>query len=353
MAKRDRRFKVKVLALAGAGFVLLVVDVVILTLVVMPLAASTRTISTGLPARATQSTELALLLPTRDPRTPWPTVTPTPTGTQWPAPATHELPTATSVPAPVGSTALPNSTLAPATYVPEEGTASPQSTVAPAASSRSAKASSSMLITTPTPTLQAAALPPSAPDTGAGPPAETPEPGETPGNAPSETPTATATNTPAANPGETALPPAPPGTFDDLPDFETYLRIYRSGIAGQRFDIVSLTVDRADAALPHFVLEVAGSETDNVFAAQPPAAVLDYGRGFLDDAKRYLGDEHCAVAFVSTYKTSNGDACSQVPAWCQLGTFDQSTNTWTVIWTYVRGSFTGGPYTVEAWNAGP
>ena len=154
-------------------------------------------------------------------------------------------------------------------------------------------------------------------------------------------------------PGETPLPPAPSGTFDDLPDFETYERIYRNTIAGQPFDIVSLTLDMTNGAIPRFVLEVAGSETQDVFAAQPATDVLDYGRRLLDDAKSYLGDEYCGIAVESTYKTSNRDACLNTPAWCQVGAYDQATNTWTVTWTYVRGSYTGGPYTLEVWNNGP
>ena len=67
-----------------------------------------------------------------------------------------------------------------------------------------------------------------------------------------------------------------PGTFDDLPDFETYLRIYGNTIGGHLFDIVGLTMDMTEYRHPRFVLEVAGSETNNVFAAQPATDVLDY-----------------------------------------------------------------------------
>jgi hypothetical protein len=136
-------------------------------------------------------------------------------------------------------------------------------------------------------------------------------------------------------------------------DFETYLREHRNTIAGQPVEIMSLTMDMTNRALPRFVLEVAGSEANSVFASQPAADVLDYGRRLLDDAKRYLGGEHCAVAVERTYYTSNSDACSNAPAWCRLGAYDQATNTWTVTWTYVRGSFTGEPDTIEAWNASP
>lgn len=352
MAQRDRHFSLKALALGGVGFVLLVVDVVLLSWIIGPAAASTRTVPTGLSARATQGAELALILPTRDPRTPWPTKMPMPTASPWLiSTETPEPPPAIQVLA--VSTALPQNTLAPALPVLAESTALSRSMLAPATPVSTATASSSALVTTPTPILQPAAMATSAPDTGGGPPAATLEPMETPVDAPSETPTDDPTETPAANPGETPLPPPPLLSYDDLPDFETYLRMHRSAVAGQSFDIVSLALDTTNGAIPRFVLEVAGSETQDVFAAQPATDVLDYSRHFLDDAKRYLGDEYCAVAVESTYKASNKDACLNTPAWCQVGAYDQDTNTWSVTWAYARGSYIGGPYALEVWNNGP
>jgi hypothetical protein len=358
MAQRDRHFSLKALALGGAGFVLLVVDVVLLSWIIGPAAASTRTVPTGLSAHATQGAELALILPTRDPRTPWPTKIPMPTASPWLiSTETPEPPPAIQVLA--VSTALPQSTFAPTMPVLAESTALSHSTLAPATPVSSATTSSSALVTTPTPTLQPAALAILAPDTGGGPPAATLDPWETPVDTPTETPAGVPTETPAGVPTETSVPepgetPLPPsGAFDDLPDLETYERIYRNAIAGQPFDIVSLTLDRTNRAIPRFVLEVAGGETRDVFAAQSAADVLGYGRGLLDDAKSYLGDEHCGIAVESSYETSNMDACSNKPAWCQVGAYDQSTGAWTVKWTYVRGSYTGGPYALEVWNNGP
>jgi hypothetical protein len=352
MAQRDRHFSLKALALGGAGFVLLVVDVVLLSWIIGPAAASTRTVPTGLSARATQGAELALILPTRDHRTPWPTKIPMPTASPWLiSTETPEPPPAIQVLA--VSTALPQSTFAPTMPVLAESTALSRSTLAPATPLSSAKTSSAALVTTPTPTLQPAAMATSAPDTGGGSPTATLGPRETPVGAPSETPAGDPTETPVANPGETPLPPAPPRTYDDLPDFESYMRMYRNAIESQPFDIVSLGLDTTDSAIPRFVLEVAGSESQDDFAAQPATDVLDYSRHFLDDAKRYLGGEYCAVADESTYKASNKDACLNTPAWCQVGAYDQATNTWSVTWAYVRGSYTGGPYALEVWNADP
>jgi hypothetical protein len=369
VVRRHRHLSWKVLALAGAGLVLLVANVLLLTLLVMPLAASTRRVSTSLSPRAPQSVELALLLPTRDPGTPWPTGTPMPAAT----PGSNSLATNEAPPAPGESIAQPNNTIAAATPEPVENpplvrgltgqatplqapvgsTALPQSTVVPATPLPSVKAGAAALVTTPTPTLQAAAMPPIAPDASEEPPTETPEPVETSAVTPSETPSPTATTTPVANRGETPPPPGPPATPGDIPDFEAFLRLSRNTISGQPLELVSLTMDVTTGAIPRFVLEVAGSETNDVFAAQPAAEVLSYGRRFLDDAKRYLGDEQCAIAVESTYVTSNKDACTGAPTWCRLGAYDQAANAWTVNWTYVRGSFTGGPYTMEAWNAAP
>jgi hypothetical protein len=115
---------------------------------------------------------------------------------------------------------------------------------------------------------------------------------------------------------------------------------------------VSLGVDRTDATLPRFVLEVAGGEEGSVFGSQPATDLTDYGRGFLEDAQRYLGGAYCAVAVESTYQTSDSGICSSAPDWCRLGAQDPTTNTWDVTWTYVRGSFTDGSYAIEAWNTG-
>jgi hypothetical protein len=363
VAQRDKHSKLKVLALVGAGLVFLVVDVLLLTLIVIPLAASTRTGPTGAAAGATKGAELALVLPTRDPRTPWPTRRPTLTATPWlVSPSTPEPPPATPVPAestlapatpvPAESSALPQPTLAPATSPQTGSTAPPRSSLAAATPSHSPKTGASALVTSPTPTLRPVAMPSFTPDAGAGLPAETPEPAETPVNASTETPTTVPDETTTATPSVTP-PPTPPDTLDDLPDFETFMRNYRNTIAGQPFDVVSLGVDRTNAALPRFVLEVAATEMKDIFAAQSATDLVDYGRRFLDDAQRYLGGAYSAVAVKSTYKTSNSGACASTPAWCDIGAHDEATNTWDVTWTYVRGSYTGGPNTVEAWNTGP
>ena len=90
-----------------------------------------------------------------------------------------------------------------------------------------------------------------------------------------------------------------------------------------------------------------------MFGAQPATDVLAYGRTLLDDVKRYIGNEPCEVAVESTFATSSTDACADAPDWCSVGAQDPSTDTWSVTWTYVRGSYAEGVDTVEAWNASP
>ena len=90
------------------------------------------------------------------------------------------------------------------------------------------------------------------------------------------------------------------------------------------------------------VVELAGDGANNVFAAQSAAAALDYGHRLLNDLKSYFSGQYYAVTVASTYNTSNGDACINNPTWCDLDTFDASANTWTVTWTYVRGTSVDG-----------
>ncbi len=343
----DRGFTLRVLALAAAGLALLIADVLLLTLLVLPMAASARRAPSDLP----QDPQLALLLPTRDPRTPWPTRTPLPTATQRPALSrTPELPPATSLP--TGSpVAIPGAVVEADTPEPAESTPLPGSTPAlePAPPARPA---SSVLVTTPTASLQTAtglSVRPSGTAVASTPPA----PIETWAGGSDETPSPVPGNTPDNSATQTPLPPVSLDTLGDLPDLEAYLRQHRRAIAGQVLEIVSLTMDATDAAIPRFVLQVAGSEGGDVLAVQPAGPLLEYGYGLLEDAKRYLGNADCAVAVESTYQTSANEACSRATPWCRVGPFDEAANSWTVTWTYVRGAFSGGLDTVEAWNSGP
>jgi hypothetical protein len=349
MTQRNRHFWIRVLL--GMALGILALDVLALTVLIIPLQASQQRRATSpspIAPLSGNTVEQALILPTRDARTPWPTKTLAPTATPWlTSPATPEPPPATPVLA--ESSTPPQSSIAMAMPVLTESTAPPQS--APVTPVPSAEASSSTVVETPT--SQPTATLTIAPDTSADPSRVSPEASELPVDAPSETPADALTETPVDNSGETPMPPGTPvPTPGDLPDFETYLRTNRNTVAGQPLDILSLTMDTTKGIVPRFVLEVAGSETNNVFAAQSAADVLEYGRHLLDDAKGYLGDEPCAIAVESSYRTSNSNECSNIPAWCQVGAYDQSAGTWTVTRTYVRGSFADGSDTIEAWNTG-
>jgi opacity protein-like surface antigen len=123
-------------------------------------------------------------------------------------------------------------------------------------------------------------------------------------------------------------------------------------IAGQPLGILAVTLDTTEIGTPRAVVEVAGDDADNVFAAQPAAAVLDYGRRLLDDTKFYSGGQSCEVTVVSRYATSYPDACRNNPSWCELDSYDQSDNSWTVTWTYVFGTSTEEADSVQTWNTG-
>lgn len=152
----------------------------------------------------------------------------------------------------------------------------------------------------------------------------------------------------------TAVPPptvTPPGRYEDLGDFEAFLELHRSSIADQPFEILSLTVDTSDAAMPYFVLAVEGNESADVFAAQTAADTLDYGRLLLGDIVRYIGGGSCTMVVNSIYQTASADACAAAAPWCQVGPKDESSGTWPVDWIYVRASYESGVSSVEAWNA--
>ena len=123
-------------------------------------------------------------------------------------------------------------------------------------------------------------------------------------------------------------------------------------IAGQALNIESVTLDTTEAGAPGVVVELAGDGANNVFATQTAAAALDYGHRLLNDLKSYFKGQYYALAVASTYKTSSGDACIDNPTWCDLDTFDASANTWTVTWTYVRGTSVDGMDSVLTWNTG-
>jgi hypothetical protein len=320
VTQRDKAFGLKVLTNAGMASVILIVGAVLLALTAKPAAAPTRILVTEAATRAMQQPSDA------------PAYTATPRSVASPTP--EALP----VMPPTKSTALPQEVLASPTHVPPAEENLPLPT--PSA--------------IPTSTPQPFATVPIVPFTSASTPEEITVSPELPLETLPETPTPVVipSATPTQDPSETPSPPSPPATPSDLVNFESFLLTNRNTIAGQPFDIVSLTMEWVNGNIPRFVLTIAGNETDNVFATQSAADVIEYGRTLLDDVKRYLGDVPCEIAVENTYTTPSTDACSDTPAWCTIGDFEQSTNTWPVTWTYVRGSYSGVSDTLEAWNTG-
>jgi len=139
----------------------------------------------------------------------------------------------------------------------------------------------------------------------------------------------------------------------DAAQFGAYVLDHYNAIAGQPLDIAAVTIDTTEAGVPRLMLELVENDANNVFAAQTAADALDYGRRLLADTKFYSGGQACEIAVAGTYETSNSDACTNNPTWCELGTFDASDNAWTITWTYMRGSSADGSDSIETWNTSP
>ena len=168
---------------------------------------------------------------------------------------------------------------------------------------------------------------------------------------PAETPVAPfVTPSPTWSPG-TDQPP-PPIVPGDQAQFTTYVMDQYATIAGQALTIATTTLDITEVGAARVVVELVGDDANNVFAAQTAAAALDYGHRLLNDLKYYFSGQNYAIEVTSTYVTSNGDACTNNPTWCDLDTFDASASTWTVTRTYVRGTSVDGSDSVETWNTG-
>ncbi len=331
MARRGRPFWWRVLI--GLAFAMLVVDVLALTCLVIPLAASQqkRAEPVAFSRRLTQNpVDQALILPTHDPRKPWVTRTPRPTATPW--------------------LILAATLASPRLATPEPTENATQ--VAPDATRAGATAESSGVVTPGAPSPVATVIQP----VGAPSPTLSPQSVEPTGLASSAQAEFTETPPPVGMlPTETLVTPTsdqllPPIAPDDAAQFGAYVWDNYNTIAGQPLDMVAVKIDTTEAGRPEVVVEVIGSDANNVFAAQTAAAALDYGRRLLDDTKFSFGGQACAVKVVSRYDTSYPDACRNNPSWCEFDNSDQSGESWTVTWTYVRGTAVDGSDSVEAWN---
>ncbi len=313
MARGDKHFWLKVLI--GLVFTMLVVDVLLLIYAVVPLAASQskRAEPSVFSPRLTYSpAQQALILPTHDPRKPWVTRTPQPTTTPWLSRAATFAPQRQAAAGSTEGAARVPADAARADPAPESEGES-ESPINPTSSPSAGVGAVTVL-----------------PTSALGVPARTPSPNQLPG---------------------TDQPPSPivPG---DQAQFGTYVMAQYGTIAGQALSIAAITLDTTDAGVARAVVEVAGDDANNVFAAQTATAALDYGHRLLNDLKYYFNGQNCMVEVVNSYVTSKDDACTNNPTWCVIGPFDISTNSRTVTWIYVRGTSVDGVDSVETWNAG-
>jgi len=163
--------------------------------------------------------------------------------------------------------------------------------------------------------------------------------------APAETPDA-----PTSLPSATLSPAT---ASSNEAQFTAYVQDHYSTIAGQALEITAVTFAPPETGIPIVTVEVSGGTTNNVFAAQTADVVADYGRRLLNDAKSFCNGQSCAVTVVSKYETSDPDGCTRNPNWCYLRVYNEASQAWSVVWTYVVGTFDGGSDSVQTWNAAP
>lgn len=357
MSRRDRHWWLKVII--GLMFMLLVGEVLALTYAVIPLARSQqkRAEPVASSARLTQSpADQALILPSRVPGKPWVTRTPLPTATPWLIPTAKPQPAGNATQRPVdtpgASTALESGVgVSSAVPPPLVAAISPVATPRLTLSSSQAVGPTGTIGPTPSPSedVRSAGMPGTAQASPAKTVlADTPTPEEI---LPTETLDAPS-STPSPTRSQVTDQPPPSIVPGDEAQFKVYVMEQYGAIAGQALDIAAVTLDTTAPGALGMMVELSGDGANNVFAAQPVAAVLDYGHRLLNDMKSYSSDEYYALTVASTYDTSSGDDCINNPTWCDLDTFDASANTWTVTWTYLRGTSVDGMDSVDTRNAG-
>jgi hypothetical protein len=363
VAHRDRYFWVKLML--GTSLGVLVADLLVLAVLIVPLRASPQ-VSPGTRALSVRSTQAVvdqlLSLPTHDPSKPWPTRTPQPTATPWLVAAVKLATQRQAELASVRNAAMTAASSAGAAPASGSGDTSSQTMSssadagAPAGSPLSlARQAQVQLAGTPpgpTATSQTGAilagtraptvvLPPSAEPSGTVTPISA---------APSET-----SDAPTSVPSPTLLTATPEPSLStaagDEAQFTAYVQDHYNTIADQPLDIVAVTFAHPETGIPLVTVEVSGGTTDNVFAAQTADAVADYGRRLLNDAKSFCHSQPCAVSVVSKYETSDPDGCTRNPSWCYLRAYNEASQAWSVVWTYVVGTFDGGSDSVQTWNA--
>ena len=361
MAQRDRCFWVKLMM--GAILGILVVDVLLLAVLVVPLRASPQ-MSARTGDLRTGPTQIVanrvIMIPTHDPSKPRPTHTPIPTATPWLV-AAIRLATQRQVElASVRNAAMTAANSAGA--VPASGPGDTSSQTMSSSAEPGAPAGSPVSLA-----RQAQVQPPGSSatsQTGAifagtpGPTLAPPSIAEPAGTVmpiaamPAETPDA-----PTSVPSPTLSPatpePSQASASSDEAQFTAYVQDHYNTISDQPLDITAVTVAHPETGLPLVTVEVSGGTTNSVFAAQTADAVADYGRRLLADIKSYFNGQPSAVSVVSKYETSDPDGCTRNPSWCYLRVYNEASQAWSVVWTYLVGTFDGGSDSVQTWNAGP
>ncbi len=361
MIQRGKRFWVKLLV--GVAYGILVVDVLVLAVLVAPLRASPQVSTDALADHERPSETFAdqvLVLPTHDPSKPWPTRTPLPTPTPWlvavvrlAAQRQAELESARSA---AQAHANPSG-IAP---TPEPAGASIQTATTPTnavalADNSSNGGGAQKAQIQPAGTAARSQLEASP----AGTPSPTPEAPSSAEPSGTATPTAPAPaesqETPTDAPGPTLTPatpePSPAKTQGDEAQFTAYVEGHYNTIADQPLEITGVTFAHPDSGIPLVTVELSGGVWNNVFAAQAVDVIADYGGRLLNDTKSYFNGQSCSVNVVSRYETSDPDGCTSIPSWCYLGGYNQASQAWSVVWTYVIGTSTDGTDSVQTWNA--
>jgi hypothetical protein len=349
VAQRHRYFWVKLMV--GAVLGTLVVDVLVLAVLVVPLRASPQGSARTRDLRAGPTQMVAnrvIMIPTHDPSKPRPTRTPIPTATPWLMAAVRLAAQRQAELASVRNAAMAATIPVGAVPAPGPGDIPVPTMSSPTATAASAgtvglTASSQVEVTpagTPSPTLE---VPSSAEPSGTVTP--TAEVAAETSDAPTSVPSPTLT---PATPE-----PSPSPTQGDEAQFTAYVEGRYNTIADQPLEIVSVTSVHSETGIPLVTVEVSGGVWNNVLAAQTADVIADYGRRLLNDIKSYFNGQSCSVNVVSKYETSDTDGCTSSPSWCYLGGYNQASQAWSVVWTYVVGTSTEGSDSIQTWNAGP
>jgi hypothetical protein len=382
VTQRDRLVWTRLLIGVLVGLV--VVDVLVLT-DVLPLlpAEATPAITPVLSIRLTQTAVVqSLILPTRDPNRPWPSRTPTPTATPWtvllamreprpnvvqqPAQA-EEIPSRSSPTQAMRGTVSPTEASAAADMAQAAGPSTPAikatATRKPSATPASITARAPGVPTTnmqrPNPAPPTAVVPPP----GAVPTQELPVSSTiaptdvatpTPDDVPTKEPPATATIAPTHVATPTLVPatsqPPPPIAAGDAAQFQAYVQTHYDTILGQKLGIEAVSFSAAGPRTPGVTVQLLGNDKDNVFAAQTAATALDFGRRLLNDTKFYYHEQPCVVTVISRYETTDATSCTHDPSWCYVRGYNQARKSWSIVRTYVRGTYIGESTEVQVWN---